>query len=510
MDKKKEIPLSVEDLEEEIQKKNSELLDCCKKNGEDCDITFFTFEKLFMAQIFQMACLYIRYFVAIRHDKLDYSYWLKKGNCYLKNTPAFRTIKTLFGPVQIYRKYLEYKKGGIIYPLDISLGLTRDGFSPMVMSLIVKLSTRVSYATAIIIFKCFCQWAPSKEAIEHLVLGLGGEASAYMENYSYEETNDDEILVIEVDGKATPTATDEELKKRRKKRPKKEKGCCQRHRGKGKRKRNKRKRRKKGDKSKNGRSITIVVMYTLKRGEDGLLHGPYNKIVWASYAPRHVMLAWARKHATKRGFPPNTQKHIHIAIDGEVCLMQGLSKLFPNASFVLDIRHLEEKIWKVGRLFYEEGSKDLENWVEEQKKMIYQGQIQKLLKSLKEKEKKLSRRAKRDKKKIKGLRTLINYIERRVHMMDYKNYIENDLPIATGIVEGAVRYVIGERMDCSGMRWIPERAEALLQLRCIELNGDWDEFFNWGYEKWLVKLKEHKKVQVRTNETLDISGVTDN
>ena len=176
--------------------------------------------------------------------------------------------------------------------------------------------------------------------------------------------------------------------------------------------------------------------------------------------------------------------------------MQGLSKLFPNASFVLDIRHLEEKIWKVGRLFYEEGSKDLENWVEEQKKMIYQGQIQKLLKSLKEKEKKLSRRAKRDKKKIKGLRTLINYIERRVHMMDYKNYIENDLPIATGIVEGAVRYVIGERMDCSGMRWIPERAEALLQLRCIELNGDWDEFFNWGYEKWLVKLKEHKKVGI--------------
>ena len=65
--------------------------------------------------------------------------------------------------------------------------------------------------------------------------------------------------------------------------------------------------------------------------------------------------------------------------------MQGLSKLFPNASFVLDIRHLEEKILKVGRFFYKEGSKELENWVEEQKKMIYQGQIQKLLKLLKPK-----------------------------------------------------------------------------------------------------------------------------
>jgi len=40
-------------------------------------------------------------------------------------------------------------------------------------------------------------------------------------------------------------------------------------------------------------------------------------------SPRRVMLEWARKHATKRGFPPETKKRIHIAIDGEVCLMQG-------------------------------------------------------------------------------------------------------------------------------------------------------------------------------------------
>ena len=41
----------------------------------------------------------------------------------------------------------------------------------------------------------------------------------------------------------------------------------------------------------------------------------------------------------------------------------------------------------------------------------------------------------------------------------------------SGIVEGAARYVVGERLDCSGMRWIPERAEALFHLRCIELTG---------------------------------------
>jgi hypothetical protein len=43
--------------------------------------------------------------------------------------------------------------------------------------------------------------------------------------------------------------------------------------------------------------------------------------------------------------------------------------------------------------------------------------------------------------------------------------------IATGVVEGAARYVVGERLDNSGMRWIEERAEAVLLLRCIEVSG---------------------------------------
>ena len=84
MGTKKEKSLSVDDLEEKIQKKNCELLDFCKKNGEDCDVTFFSFEKLFMTQIYQLACLYIQYFVVIRHDVLDYTHWLEKGTCYLK------------------------------------------------------------------------------------------------------------------------------------------------------------------------------------------------------------------------------------------------------------------------------------------------------------------------------------------------------------------------------------------------------------------------------------------
>jgi hypothetical protein len=106
----------------------------------------------------------------------------------------------------------------------------------------------------------------------------------------------------------------------------------------------------------------------------------------------------------------------------------------------------------------------------------------------------------------------------RLTMMHYQQLIEDDLPIASGIVEGAARYVIGERMDCSGMRWICERGEALLRLRCIELNGDWDHFFAWGYEHWVEKMRQGKKVIVRKKtpddlpniDSLDTSDTDDN
>ena len=87
------------------------------------------------------------------------------------------------------------------------------------------------------------------------------------------------------------------------------------------------------------------------------------------------------------------------------------------------------------------------------------------------------------KKKREQLSAVINYIEKRTQWMNYGELQKQDLVIATGIIEGAARYVIGERMDCSGMRWIDERAEMLLRLRCIDLNGEWDQFFDWTYSK---------------------------
>lgn len=391
--------------------------------------------------------------------------------------------------------------GGGFYPVDARIGLTGDGFSPLVMSLVTRLATRVSFSASVLLFRCFYGWAPSSEAIQLLSLGMGKDSVAYME-HAQAPIDDGDILIIEVDGKATPTATEAELKKRRGKRHPKPHACgCTRHRGQAKRaNRGKKKRRKPGEKSKNGRSITLVVMYTLKRGEEGRLHGPVNKRVWGSYAPRRVMLAWAREQATKRGFAPGTDKRIHLVVDGEICLYQGLAVLFPQAPFALDIRHVEEKRWKVGRVLYGPEPAGVEAWVEDQKERLYTGRAAELVTGLKALKLTLSTRAKRDAAKREALSGLIGYLHKRLSMMAYQDLIEADMVIASGIVEGAARYVVGERLDCSGMRWIPERAEALLHLRCIELNGERERFFAWSYQRWRDQMQSGERVLIRTDQ----------
>ena len=67
------------------------------------------------------------------------------------------------------------------HPLDVALGLTRDGFSPWVVQLVTRLATRMSFAASRRICKAVLGWSPSTEAIEDLVLGLGRQAGPFMQ-----------------------------------------------------------------------------------------------------------------------------------------------------------------------------------------------------------------------------------------------------------------------------------------------------------------------------------------
>jgi hypothetical protein len=68
-------------------------------------------------------------------------------------------------------------------------------------------------------------------------------------------------------------------------------------------------------------------------------------------------------------------------------------------------------------------------------------------------------------------------------MMNYAELAEQDLEWSSAAVEGKVNKLVGVRFDQGGMRWIQERAQSLLQLRCIDQNGDWATFMNWAMGK---------------------------
>ena len=164
----------------------------------------------------------------------------------------------------------------------------------------------------------------------------------------------------------------------------------------------------------------------------------------------------------------------------------------------LDVRHAQEKLWEVGRLFHREGSTELAEWVEELEELLYKGHVRALLGRLKQEMKGISPRGPGTKEKRGVLKKVIGYLEARVKLMDYGRLRKEDLVIASGVVEGAARYVIGERLDNSGMRWIEERAEAVLLLRCIEVNGDWEAFMKWSQERRTQELECGQAVQIRS------------
>jgi hypothetical protein len=320
-------PVALDSLKDRARKLLEKLLAYC----ENSDQSFAKFEVKLFPLMAVLGRLLIQVFLAARCQRLNVEPYLEDGEYRLGKIDAPRKLKTAYGIVSYVRTHLIRKrgKGPGFHPLDVELGLTSDRLSPWVMQLVGRLATRMSFAAAQLVCKSMLRWSPATETIEQVVLGLGREAAPFMQQLAA-PSNDGEVLVIEMDGKCPPMATEAELSKRRGKRRHK-KGCCcgcQRHRGKAERQtRGSKKRRKKGDKSKNGKEAIVVVMYTLKRGEDGKLHGPMNKKIWASFAGRKSAALWARAEATKRGFGPDTDKTVQVVVDGASGLKDNMKPL---------------------------------------------------------------------------------------------------------------------------------------------------------------------------------------
>jgi len=461
-------------------------------------LTILAFETELVPKILALGGLFVQLFLGMRQERFQAMHGPPEPG-YKRLGPHSRWLGTFFGKVRYWRSYW-YGQGQGYYPLDVELGLTGDGFSMLLRSYATRLATKVSYAQTVLLLTMFLHWSPAQESIEGMVLGLGAQTAAWFE-HAPAPTGDGEVLVIQLDSKATPTATEAELEKRRGKRTPHPHPGSARHRGRAVRQRwGSQPRRQKGDKAKNGKMVTVVTMYTLKQNAAGQLEGPLHKKVYASYAPKRHAVAIARREANKRGFEPESGKLIQIVTDGDNDLERYINEYFSEAEHTIDVYHVTEYLWTAGECLYPEGSAELTAWVEQQKEALYDGRAAAIVAEI---DQRLAHFAPGQATAHARLEKVRHYLAKRVDKINYKALRERDLEISSGAVEGAVNYVIARRFDCGGMRWIKERAEHLLQLRCVEVNGDWEAFIEFAHDRIRDQAqREHKNISLkRTSPT---------
>ena len=84
--------------------------------------------------------------------------------------------------------------------------------------------------------------------------------------------------------------------------------------------------------------------------------------------------------------------------------------------------------------------------------------------------------------------------------MKYDEYLAKGYPVGSGVIEGACRSFVKDRMELAGMRWSEAGAEAMLELRSIKVNNKWDDFWKYFTAKEKGKLYEDHPLYFYTKE----------
>ena len=291
-------------------------------------------------------------------------------------------LGTLFGKVSFTRPIARpagAPRGACDLPVDRELGLC-SGFSLGVVLATTRLCVQLAYTAARQTFEQFCQWAPSPRAVLRMVDAVGGRARGFLEQAPAPE-GDGEVLVLQVDAKGAPTISSRERARRARPRCVKN-GKNRRHHRRRRRHEQPRVRRKPGDKSKNANMAVVGVIYTLRRDEDGLLDGPINKRVYATFEGHKALFDWLHQEAVKRGYGTAKFKQVHFLADGAKAIWKLQKKYFPDAEVALDWYHVAEKLWASAKCIHRKDLQARAAWVKQQQQRLRNGSFDALMTSL--------------------------------------------------------------------------------------------------------------------------------
>lgn len=398
-----------------------------------------------------------------------------------------RKLETLFGTVEAERTGHSGRGLTTLYPVDASLNLPQTRYSLEVDRQVAKAAARLSFDEALEMVGSMSGAHVPKRQAEEAVQRAARDFGSFYSGTAFDFGGPtSELLVMTFDQKGV-VLHKEDLKEATRKaaessRHKLDTRLCQ------------------GEKRGRKRMAAVAAVYTvapyLRTAQEviaGLRHvrdatpkprpRPEGKRVWATLTRElEDVITDAFDEACDRD--PERSKRWLVLVDGDKKLKQWVQaearRRGVQITLVLDFIHALEYLWKAAHVFFDKGTPEIEEWVLERLERMLEGRTSHVVagmtrmatfRGLSEEERKPVDKA-------------AKYLLRRSRwgMMKYDELLAIGAPIATGIIEGACRHLINDRMDVTGARWRLPSAEAVLRIRSILSSGDFDEYWQFHEE----------------------------
>jgi hypothetical protein len=253
-------------------------------------------------------------------------------------------------------------------------------------------------------------------------------------------------------------------------------------------------RRKKGEKKNRKRMACVGAVYTIEpfvRTPEDIVDEvmnrrrqsdrpvPRNKLLRAELSRtvegvelngKDAVFAWFCEQAELRN--PDESKPVVCLMDGERALWERLDEHVESVVGVLDLFHVMERLWQAAHCFCAEGSEEAEAFVTDRLRKVLSGQVGRVIGGLRQMSTKQGLRG----AARKTLGQVIVYLDGNRDLMRYDDYLAAGYPIGSGVVEGACRHLVKDRMEAAGMRWRIAGAQSMLDLRAVYLNDEWEAY----------------------------------
>lgn len=402
-----------------------------------------------------------------------------------------RSLMTIFGPVRVERIAYGARGHRSLHPVDAGLNLPAESPSHGLSKRVAEEAAKNSFDETVASIERTTGAQIAKRQVEEAVVRAAEDFDAFYETRTAAEAPDTpgSILVMSADGKGV-VMRQEDLRERTRQAAMSRQSKLQ-------------KRRSKGEKSNSKRMATVAAVYTIAPFERtagdivGELHGeedaagqgvrprPEHKRVWASVAKEPAeVIAEAFQEARSRD--PEKVKTWVALVDGNAkqleLLQEGAEREGVSLTILLDVIHVVEYLWGATWALHPEGSVEAEAWVSERLRRILCGQSSEVAAGMRRSATLRGLSA----QKRKPIDRCARYLQNHRDFLRYDLALPQGLPIATGVIEGACRHLVKDRMDLTGARWRLPSAEAVLCLRSLRSSGDFDAY-------WCFHLEQERK-----------------